>query len=239
MRRARVCGCLAETIHWIQSRRAFDVTTSFQNACAFAADESAFRKSAGIAIGSSFSEGSISNRTRSPSFAPAFSRSFRGTLSQCPFCPSGSSTAWNTTSLMVPSIVIMPREGSFAVATFGSSRKLQELSLSLSAGRRSLALNLILAARLMLSSLVFLIGTLLARIESAGRYHARSRSGSASAPPSSNRLKGPERSQWEGSQSRNILLTLNSLVAPGGLCGGPHRVSPRPVRCDTHQRHFA
>jgi hypothetical protein len=40
---------------------------------------------------------------------------------------------------MVPSIAVMPREGSFALAFFGRTRNVQESPFSLSAGRRSFA----------------------------------------------------------------------------------------------------
>ena len=42
---------------------------------------------------------------------------------------------------MVPSIAVIPRDGSFALAFFGRVRKLQELPFSLSAGRKSFALK--------------------------------------------------------------------------------------------------
>ncbi len=47
---------------------------------------------------------------------------------------------------MVPSIAVMPREGSVALAVFGRMRKVQEPSFSVSAGRKSFALNRILDA---------------------------------------------------------------------------------------------
>ena len=49
---------------------------------------------------------------------------------------------------MVPSIAVMPRDGSFALAFFGRMRKLQEPAFSLSAGRKSFALKRILEAGL-------------------------------------------------------------------------------------------
>ena len=52
---------------------------------------------------------------------------------------------------MVPSIAIMPREGSLALAVFGRVRKLQESPRVLSAGRRSFALKRILEAVLVIS----------------------------------------------------------------------------------------
>ena len=50
---------------------------------------------------------------------------------------------------MVPSIAVMPREVSFALAFFGRTRKLQESAFALSAGRKSFALKPILEAVLL------------------------------------------------------------------------------------------
>jgi hypothetical protein len=58
---------------------------------------------------------------------------------------------------MVPSTVVMPREGSFALAFFGRTRKVQEPAFSLSAGRKSFALKRILEAVLVIC-LISLIG---------------------------------------------------------------------------------
>ena len=45
---------------------------------------------------------------------------------------------------MVPSTVVMPREGSFALASFGRVRKVQEPTFAVAAGRKSFALKRIL-----------------------------------------------------------------------------------------------
>ena len=47
---------------------------------------------------------------------------------------------------MVPSIAVMPREGTFALAFFGRMRKLHEPAFPFSAGRNSFALKRILEA---------------------------------------------------------------------------------------------
>ena len=47
---------------------------------------------------------------------------------------------------MVPSTVVMPREGSFALAFFGRVRKVQEPTFAVAAGRKSFALKRILEA---------------------------------------------------------------------------------------------
>jgi hypothetical protein len=59
--------------------------------------------------------------------------------------------------LMVPSIAVMPREGSFALAFLGRTRKVQEPALSLSAGRKSFALKRIKVLVIWLVSLIGLI----------------------------------------------------------------------------------
>src|SRR5690349_9209988 len=48
--------------------------------------------------------------------------------------------------LMAPSTVVMPREGSFALASFGRIRKVQALAFSDAAGWRSFAVKRILEA---------------------------------------------------------------------------------------------
>src|SRR5262245_43408271 len=148
-RRARVSGCLAEVIQWIQSVRAL-VVMSAHNARAFGADAaSAFRRSGGT-LGSSAS-GASSSVTMSPATAPVASRNFRFTLSQWLFWPSGSSVARKGEPLMVPSTVVMPREGSFALASFGRVSKVQEQTFAFAAGRKSFALKRILEAVLVIS----------------------------------------------------------------------------------------
>jgi len=52
--------------------------------------------------------------------------------------------------LRVPSTVVMPREGSFALASFGRVRKLQEPIVAVAAGRKSFALKRILEAVLVM-----------------------------------------------------------------------------------------
>ena len=52
---------------------------------------------------------------------------------------------------MVPSTVVMPREGSLALAFFGRVRNVHEPTFSLAAGRKSFALKRILEAVLVIS----------------------------------------------------------------------------------------
>ena len=54
---------------------------------------------------------------------------------------------------MVPSIGVMPREGSFALAVGGRVRNIQELPFSVSAGRRSFALKRIWKAVLVIGQI--------------------------------------------------------------------------------------
>src|SRR5213080_3437905 len=150
IRRARVSGCLAEMIQWIQARRALGVMSDHNVRAFGAAAARAFFRSGGTSGSVSFPAGAISSVTMSPASAPADLLSFRSTLSQWLFWPSGSSAAWKGKPLMVPSIVVMPREGSLALAFFGTMRKVQEPSFSLSAGRRSFALKRILEAVLVI-----------------------------------------------------------------------------------------
>ena len=51
---------------------------------------------------------------------------------------------------MVPSTVVMAREGSFALAFFGRVRKVQEPTFAVAAGRKSFALKRILEAVLVI-----------------------------------------------------------------------------------------
>jgi hypothetical protein len=51
---------------------------------------------------------------------------------------------------MVPSTVVKPRDGSFALASFGRVRKVQERAFTVAAGRKSFALKRILEAVLVI-----------------------------------------------------------------------------------------
>src|SRR5206468_9853792 len=115
-----------------------------------AAAARAFFRSGGTLGSGSSAAGAISRVTTSPASAPAASRIFRFTLSQWLFWPSGSSVARKGKPLMVPSTVVMPREGSFALASFGRVRKVQEPTFAVAAGRKSFALKRILEAVLVI-----------------------------------------------------------------------------------------
>jgi hypothetical protein len=148
-RRARVSGRLAELIQWIQSLRAMGVMSDHK-ARAFSAAARALRRSAGTLGSGSFPTGAISSVTTSPASAPAASRIFRFTLSQWLFWPSGSSVARKGKPLIVPSTVVLPREGSFALAFFGRVRKVQESTFAVASGRKSFAVKRILEAGLVI-----------------------------------------------------------------------------------------
>ena len=51
---------------------------------------------------------------------------------------------------MLPSTVVMPRDGSFALASFGRIRNNQEEDFAVAAGRKSFALKRILEAVLLI-----------------------------------------------------------------------------------------
>src|SRR5262249_2947650 len=123
---------------------------SDHNARALGAAARAFRRSAGTLGSGSARDGVISSVMRSPGSAPAASRSFRFTLSQWLFWPSGSSVVRKGAPLIVPSTIVIPREGSFALASFGRLRNVQEPAFAVAAGRKSLALNRILEAVLVI-----------------------------------------------------------------------------------------
>src|SRR5207253_2100204 len=125
---------------------------SDHNARAFGAAVRAFRRSAGTLGSGSSPDGVISSVTTSPASAPAASRIFRFTLSQWLLWPSGSSVARKGTPLMVPSTVVMPREGSLALAFFGRIRKVQE---PVFAGRMSLASKRMVVLVIFWSSLAY------------------------------------------------------------------------------------
>ena len=142
----RVSSRLADSIHWIQSLRTTGVMSD-HTARAFGwAAARAFRRSAGTLGSGSSATGAISSETTSPASAPAASRNFRSTLSQWPPWPSGSSVARKATPLKVPSTDVMPREGSFALASSGSVRKVQATAFAVATGRNSVALKRILEA---------------------------------------------------------------------------------------------
>src|ERR1044071_5942313 len=82
IRRARVSGCLAELIQWIQSLRALGVMSDHNFLAFGSAATKAFRRSPGTSGSGSFVSGAISSVTKSPACAPAASDSFRFTLSQ-------------------------------------------------------------------------------------------------------------------------------------------------------------
>jgi hypothetical protein len=87
---------------------------------------------------------------------PAASRILRSTLSQWPPWPSGSSVARKAEPLIVPSTLARPRAGSFALASLGRVRKVQETAFAGPAGRNSVALKRILEALLESPSAEFL-----------------------------------------------------------------------------------
>lgn len=124
-RRLRVSGCLAELIQRIHSRRAIGVISS-HDAYASGAAAKALRKSAGTLVSGSSPARVISTVTVSTASALAASRKALSTLRQWLPLPFGSSEARKGKPLIVPSTIVMRRDGSFALAFLGSTRRLLE-----------------------------------------------------------------------------------------------------------------
>jgi len=133
-RRARVSGCLAEVIQWIQSVRAISVMSDQQRP-RFRAAASAFRRSAGTVVPVPQAE------LQRYLVACVCARSFAQLLVHSE--PVASLAVWlergsKGKPLMVPSTVVMPARGA-ALASFGRVRKVKSRpSRSPPAGRVSL-----------------------------------------------------------------------------------------------------
>jgi hypothetical protein len=121
IRRLRVSGCLAELIEKTQSRRAIGVM-SCHSACASGATARALRRSIGTLISGSSPARVTSTVTVSTASAPAASRMVLLTLSQWLPLRFGSRAARKGKPLIVPSTIVMLRDGSFALAFLGSVR---------------------------------------------------------------------------------------------------------------------
>ena len=79
---------------------------------------------------------SMSSVASSPALMPAACCSVSSTLIQRPECPSGSSTVWNSTPLIVPRTATCLREGRFLLAVCGNRNTVDVPNLR-SAWRRS------------------------------------------------------------------------------------------------------
>lgn len=139
IRRLRVSGCLAELIEKIQSRRAIGVMSSHP-ACASGAAARALRRSIGTLISGSSPARIISTVTMSTASPLAASRMFLFTLSQWLPLPFGSRAARKGNALIIPSTIVMPRDGSFALAFLGRVR-VHDPVFSFALGRNNLALK--------------------------------------------------------------------------------------------------
>ena len=139
IRRRRVSGCLAELIEKIQSRRAIGVM-SFHPACASGADARALRRSIGTLISGSSPTRAISTATVSPASAPTASRMVLLTLSQWLPLPFDSRAARKGKLLIVPSTIVLPRDGSFALVFLGRVTVHDPIA-SVAAGANNLALK--------------------------------------------------------------------------------------------------
>jgi hypothetical protein len=140
MRRLRVSGCLAEVIEKIQSRRASGVMSSHPP-CASGAPARALRRSIGTLISGSSPARVISTVTAPPASAPAASCKALLTVSRWLPLPFGLRAARNGEPLIVPSTIMMPRDGSFALALLGRVRRVHDPVFSAALGRNSLALK--------------------------------------------------------------------------------------------------
>jgi hypothetical protein len=140
IRRLRVSACLAELIHRIQSRRAIAVV-SVHVARARGAAARALRRSIGTLVSDSSPARVISTVTLSPTSAPAASRTALLTVSRWPLLPFGSSAARKGNALMVPSTIVVPRDGSFPPAFFGRVTKANDPTFSVAFGRNNVALK--------------------------------------------------------------------------------------------------
>src|SRR5271154_635666 len=140
IRRLRVSGCLAELIEKIQSRRAIGVMSSHP-ACASGVAARALRRSNGTRTSGSSPARAISTVTVSSASAPAASCISLLTVSRWLALPFGWRAARKGKPLIVPSTIVVPRDGSFALALFGRVRKAHDPTLSLASGRNNLALK--------------------------------------------------------------------------------------------------
>ena len=140
IRLLRVSGCLAELNQRIQSRRAMGVIF-VHIACASGAAARAWRRSIGTLSSGSSPVRVISTVTVSPASAPAASCKALLTLRQCLPLPSGSRAARKGKPLIVASTIVIPRDGSFALAFLGRVRMVHDPVFSVALGRNNLALK--------------------------------------------------------------------------------------------------
>jgi hypothetical protein len=140
IRRLRVSGCLAELIEKIQSRRASGVMSSHPPFASGAAAR-ALRRSIGTLISGSSPARVISTVTVSSASAPAASCIALLTASRWLPLPFGLRAARNGKPLIVPSTIVIPRDGSFALALLGRVSRVHDPVFSVALGRNSLALK--------------------------------------------------------------------------------------------------
>src|SRR5689334_12356698 len=136
----RVSGVLTARIQRIQSQRASGVI-SFHKASALGEVAKAFLKSSGTSGSIQSLVGSSETCTVSPAFAEMSSSNFLSGLNQwldcCPgaYLPSGSSKVLKGIPLIVPETIVIPLDGSFAEASSGNLRIVQELISNSSASK--------------------------------------------------------------------------------------------------------
>ena len=140
IRRLRVSGCLAELIEKIQSRRAIGVISAHES-LASGAVARALRRSIGTLISGSSPARVISTVTVSIGSAPAASCMALVTLSPWLPLPFGSRAVRKGKPLIVPSTIVITRDGSFALAVLGRVRRVHDPVFSVALGRNNLALK--------------------------------------------------------------------------------------------------
>lgn len=125
MRRARVSSRPVERIQRIHSQRAIGVIFAQRSRVCWSALIAACQSFGTSGSGQSL-VGSISRVTVSPAAMPAVLLRLSSTRNQWLQLPSGSSGVRNSCPFTVPCTITCPRDGSFALASFGSRRIVHE-----------------------------------------------------------------------------------------------------------------
>src|ERR1700733_7793501 len=145
-RRLRVSGFFVALTQRTHSQRAIGVISFHRSwiSCGAAA-RAAARSWGTLGSGQSLVTSMLSVAV-SPALMPAACCSVSSTLIQWPEFPSGSSTVWNSTPLIVPWTATCPREGSFLLAVSGSRNTLDVSIVDSVASKRMVVPSVLLAA---------------------------------------------------------------------------------------------
>jgi hypothetical protein len=147
MRRLRVSWLLVERIQRSQSQRAIGVIFVYRAFACGSAARALFKSAGASGSGHSF-DGSNAIVTALPASPPTASHRSESTLNQWLPLPSGSSTILERKPLIVPSTKVIPRDGSFALALFGSLRIIQSPILSGVVSNRIVDISLLFSSPL-------------------------------------------------------------------------------------------